>query len=286
MLSILIVNWNTREHLRRCLESIYRHPPRIEWEVIVVDNASSDGSAEMVAKDFPEVRLEASERNLGYAAGNNLAFNMARGSYLLTLNPDTEFFDDSLSKAVGTIIAKQAVGALTGKFLNPDGSHQPNIRGFPRPMSILWEISGIAKLFPNSKFFGAYRMKYFDYSRPGIAEQPMGTFILYRKEALTEVGGLDERFPIFFNEVDLLYRLHQAGWIIWYTPEVQLIHYGGESTKQVRKSMIWESHRSLIRYFLKWHVRPWNLVFFLPLFAAIYIGALVRARGWDAGFKG
>jgi GT2 family glycosyltransferase len=128
-------------------------------------------------------------------------------------------------------------------------------------------------------------MRYFDYDTEANVEQPMGTFIVYRKDALDECGIMDEQFPIFFNEVDLLYRIHQAGWVIRYTPAVRLIHHGGGSTRQVRKSMIWESHRSLIRYYRKWHLRPWNMPFFWLFFLLIQIGALVRARGWDAGFR-
>lgn len=284
MLSILIVNWNTREHLRKCLETIWSFPPDGEWEVIVVDNASTDESAEMVASAFPDARLIRQSRNIGYAAANNIAFAAAKGDLLLTLNPDTEFADDSLSVAARKMSESPEIGALTGRFLNPDGTDQPNIRGFPRPLSVLFDVVGLAKLFPKSRVFGMYRMRYFDYDTESDVEQPMGTFIVYRKAAIDEVGTMDERFPIFFNEVDLLYRLHLAGWKIRYSPEIKVIHHGGESTKQVRKAMIWESHRSLIRYYRKWHVRPWNAVFFYLFFLMIYVGALIRARGWDAGF--
>lgn len=285
MLSILIVNWNTREHLRKCLETIRAFPPDGQWEVIVVDNASSDGSADMVETAFPSVRLVRQQRNVGYAAGNNIAFSEARGDFLLTLNPDTEFIDNSLSTAVRKISGWPEVGALTGKLLNPDGTLQSSIRGFPRPLSVLFDVLGLAKIFPNSKVFGAYRMRYFDYDKESDVEQPMGTFIVYRKAALDQVGLMDERFPIFFNEVDLMYRLHLAGWKIRYSPDISLIHHGGASTKQVRKAMIWESHRSLIRYYRKWHVRWWNAAFFYLFFLIIYLGAFARAKGWDVGFR-
>lgn len=285
MLSIVIVNWNTREHLRRCLGSIVGYPPTVQYEVVVVDNGSEDGSAVMVREEFPSARLISNEENLGYAAASNQGFSESKGDLILTLNPDTEFFDDSLDKAVVAISELREVGALAGKLMNPDGSLQLSIRSFPTPGAIVWDMAGLSRLFPKSRVFGAYRQTFFDYSKAQEAEQPMGTFILYRKEALDEVGLMDEQFPIFFNEVDLLLRLKRAGWKIWYTPEVQLIHYGAGSTKQVRKRMIWESHNSLLRFYRKWYVRWWNLPLFWLFAALVWLGALIRARGWDAGFR-
>ena len=275
MLSILIVNWNTRELLRRCLMSIQEFAPKSPYEIIVVDNASSDGSAQMVADEFPSVRLEKNPNNVGYAAANNQAFRLAKGDLLLTLNPDTEFFDDSLDKLV---FPDSDVGCLAAKLVDsPGASPQRSIRRFPRPILMLLEILGLHK---------GYRALDFDYSRPGEAEQAMGTFVLFRKEALDAVGLMDERFPIFFNDVDLLYRLRLAGWRTWYSPDVQVIHHGGASTKQVRKSMIWESHRSLIRYYWKWYSRWWSWPLLVLFSAVVWLGALVRAGGWDAGSGG
>lgn len=285
MLSVLIVNWNTRDHLLRCLESLRKYPPPGDWEAVVVDNASTDGSAEAVERDHPWARLIRSGGNLGYAAGNNLAIREAKGDLLLTLNPDTEMLEGTLTKAVEIMEARPDVGVLAGRLLNPDGTTQPSVRGFPTPGTILAEILGLGRAFPASRSMGAYRRAFFDYDREGEAEQPMGTFLLFRKSALDAVGLLDEGFPIFFNEVDLLYRLRRSGWMILYSPDVRLIHYGGASTRQVRKKMIWESHRSLIRYLRKWFGQWWRWPLLVPLFGLIWLGALVRARGWDAGFR-
>lgn len=284
MLSILIVNWNTCEYLGRCLRSIAAHPPKVPFEVIVVDNASKDGSAKMVRSDFPWVQLEASERNVGYAAGNNIAFRRAQGDLQLTLNADTEFFDDSLQTAIDLMKGHERAGVLAGKLLDPDRKTvQPSMRSFPTPGAILPEMFGLAKVLPRQ--FRGYRQTDFDYSREREAEQPMGSFLLFRKSALNDVGLMDERFPIFFNDVDILVRLKTAGWSIWYSPDVQLIHHGGGSTKQIPKAMIWESHRSLIRYYWKWY-RAWWSAPLLALFSGIvWLGALVRARGWNAGFR-
>lgn len=287
MLSILIVNWNTREHLRRCLGSIRAFPPDAEYEVIVVDNASSDGSAQMVCDEYPEVALIASKENTGYARGNNIAYEYARGDLLLLLNPDTEFEDNSLQAAAEALSANEDTGALAIRLIDPEPPHktQRSIRSFPRPLPIFFEIIGLSRLFPNSNFFAAYRRPNFNYDAAGPAEQPMGTFLMLRRSALPKDRFMDERFPIFFNDVDLLYRMHLAGQITWYTPNARVLHYGGASTEQTKKKMIWESHRSLIRYYTKWYLRWWSAPLIIIFALVVWIGAFVRARGWDAGFR-
>lgn len=285
LLSILIVNWNTRDLLGRCLASIQAHAPATTWEVIVVDNASDDGSADLVEAKYPWARLVRNEFNRGYAAGNNQALEMAKGEFLLTLNPDTEFFDDSLTKAIELFHQQPQVGALGGRLLNRDGTTQQSIRGFPRPLPILFDLLGLAKLFPKVPLLGAYRMTTFDYDKETEVEQPMGTFLMFRKKALEETGHFDERFPIFFNEVDLLWRLRLAGWKILYSPTVKLYHLGGASTRQVRKKMIWESHKSLIRFYYKWYNRLWNLPLLWMFSGVVWLAAWFRARGWSAGFR-
>ncbi len=287
MLSVLIVSWNTRELLRACLASIERYKSDEPVEVVVVDNASSDGSAAMVRDEFPHVRLVEPGANTGYARGNNLAFAVAQGDLLLTLNPDTEFEDDSLQRAVEAIRADPKCGALGARLVGPDGKTQASVRGFPTLAGVFGEVTRLGRLLPRSAF-GAYMLRGFDYEREGPAPQPMGTFLLFRRQALEAVGDprspFDERFPIFFNEVDLLVRMAQAGWGCRYNPGVRVRHHHGAGTRQVRKSMIWESHRSLVRYFGK-HLRGWRRAL-LPLVAlASVAGAFVRAKGYDAGFR-
>ena len=287
MLSVLIVNWNTRELLGTCLQSIHKFSPVEPTEIIVVDNASSDGSADMVKSQFPDVRLVASPVNTGYAHGNNLAVQAAKGEWLLTLNSDTEFLDNSLQKAIDILRAHPTAGCLAGRLIHPDGRTQRSVRGWPTALGVIGDSSGLGAKFPNGKL-GSYRLTAFDYEKEQLAPQPMGTFLLFRREALAAVGDaknpFDENFPIFFNEVDLLYRMSKAGWNCLYSPEVRVVHHGGESTKQVRKQMIWESHKSLVRFLKKHYRTPLNAPG-LALFAGlIYVAAFVRARGYDAGF--
>jgi GT2 family glycosyltransferase len=275
MLSVVIVNWNTREFLHACLSSLREFPPRaMPMEVIVIDNASSDGSAAMVKAEFSDMKLIESGGNLGYAKGNNLGLEAAQGEWLLTLNPDTEVFAETLDLALKSLTSRPEVGVLGAKQLHPDEGVQRSIRGFPTFKGLVNDVLGWGE--------DTYRLRQFDYETAQPAPQPMGTFLLFRREALEAVGGrFDEQFPIFFNEVDLLYRMKQKGWGAFYDPEVRVKHFGGASTRQVRKSMIWESHRSLVRYFDKHHPSVFGFLRKGLIFAA----ALVRARGVHAGFR-
>jgi len=287
MLSILIVNWNTRDLLRECLLSIYGHAPQEPFEVIVVDNASSDGSADMVRIEFSKAQLIEPGINTGYARGNNLAAERATGEWLLTLNPDTEMLENTLQSAVDKLRANSSYGALGIQQMGPDGKTQRSVRGFPSFRGIVGDLFGLGKVVGGP--FDSYRLTRFNYTREQAAPQPMGTFILFRREALAAVGDpkhpFDENFPIFFNEVDLLYRMAKAGWPCLYTPDVRIKHLGGESTKQVRKSMIWESHRSLGRFFDKHYRTPLNAPFLPLLRALLSFSALIRARGTHGGFQ-
>jgi GT2 family glycosyltransferase len=270
VLSIVIVNWNTRDYLLAALRSIFGAPPSFDFEVIVVDNASSDGSAAAVAADFPQVQLIANETNNAYAAGNNQGLRASNGECVLLLNPDVIVQPGALDKAVEIVKSRSDVGARGARQLNPDGTVQPSVRGFPTPWSVFCEAVRLSRLFPKSRLFASYRMEGFGYDREAEVDQPMGTFLLIPRTALAGVGLLDERFPIFFNEVDWCYRARRKGWKILFTPEVEIVHYGGGSTKQVGAKMAWESRRGLLDFYRKHYRSP----LFLPLFW------LVAAASW------
>jgi N-acetylglucosaminyl-diphospho-decaprenol L-rhamnosyltransferase len=253
LLSVCIVNWNTRDYLRECLTALYAHPPQDDaLEVIVVDNASVDGSADMVQAEFPQVILAASPKNLGYAQGNNEALKRAAGDWLLLLNPDVVVHPESLTNAVRCGQTHPEAGAIGGRLIGTDGQTQRSLRSFPDPGPVIYEYLGLSRLFPRSRVFGAYRMTYFDYDRAGEADQPMGSFLLIPRRAFDAVGLMDPQFPIFFNEVDWCWRAkREHGFPIYYTPEVVVTHYGGGSTRQAKARMIHESHRSLLRFYEK-----------------------------------
>jgi len=274
VLSICIVSWNTSELLRACLRSIFEYPPDEPFEVIVVDNASRDGSAEMVRTEFPQVLLIANSENRGYARGNNQAIERAQGEFILLLNPDTEMRPGTLRNAICFLREHPEVGAIGAKQVFPDGRVQPSVRGFPTPRNLLFEVLGLARLFPRSRLFGAYRMRWFRYDRPMPVDQPMGTFLLVRRAVIEQVGLMDEAFPLFFNDVDWCYRIWQAGWSIWFVPQVEILHHGGASTKQVRRGAICESHRALEQFYRK-HYRSR-----LPLLLYALIVGLIRFSKW------
>ncbi len=249
--SVCIVNWNTREHLGACLASLQQHGLGSDMEVLVVDNASSDGSADMVREQYPWVRLYAEDENLGYAAGNNIALREATGQYLLLLNPDITITPGAISALLRFLESHPQAGAVAPKLVHPDGSLQLTCRSFPDPDVIIYEALGLSRLFPRSRSFGKYRMSWWDYTDMRTVDQPMASALLLLRDALDEIGLMDESFPIFFNDVDLCRRLWDAGWEVWFTPETSMVHEGGASTRQVRRQMIRESHLSLLRYYRK-----------------------------------
>ncbi len=248
-LSVCIVNWNTREYLRECLTALRQYPSvGAEMEVIVVDNASADGSAAMVASEFPSVSLIGNSDNKGYAEGNNQALERASGDFLLLLNPDVVVYPDSLTRALQFMAAHPEAGALGCRLVGMDGETQRSVRGFPDPGPVLWDA--------RSRVFGAYRMTFFDYDRVSEVDQPMGSFLLLTRAALDRVGLMDPQFPIFFNEVDWCWRAkREQGFHIYYTPDAVVTHYGGSSTRQVKAAMVRESHRSLLRFYDKHYAR-------------------------------
>ncbi len=278
ILSIVIVNWNTREYLLGALRSIYEAPPHVTFEVVVADNDSSDSSAAAVDAAFPQVNLLANQENYGYARGNNQGIGASKGKYVLLLNPDVIVPPDGLDRAVSILERRSDVGALGAKLISPDGSVQRSVRGYPTPWAVLCEATGLSRVFPRSVFFASYRMGWFDYGSEAEVDQPMGTFLLMPRRAFDEVGLLDEQFPIFFNEVDWCYRARKAGWKILYSPEIAITHFGGGSTQQVSAKMAWESRRGLLDFYRK-HYRS---LAFAPIYwitaAASWLHAAWTAR--------
>jgi len=281
-LSICIVNWNTRDYLRGCLRSIAATAGDLAHEVIVVDNASADGSGGMVREEFPGVTLIANEENLKYARGNNQALEAAQGELKLLLNPDVVVLEGALQELIAAAGRHPRAGAVAPKLVNPDGSRQLSCRSFPDPEVILYETLGLSRLFSRSRRLGKYRMSWWGYDEERTVDQPMASALLLRSAALAEVGLFDEGFPIFFNDVDLCRRIWDAGWEVWFTPRARMIHHGGAGTRQVRPQMVAESHRSLLRYYEKHYRGRANPLAYHGARALIRIAGPVRrwlARG-------
>lgn len=253
MLSIVIVNWNTRELLAACLRSLTTYPPAAPHEILVADNASADGSAEMVERDFPAVQLVRTGANLGFAGGNNVLLRRTRGEWLLLLNPDTEIRPEldrqPFDRLIAHLRAEPAAAAVSARLVLPDGQTQQSCRGFPAPADLFYEWTGLARLAPHA--LGAYRLRGFDHESARAVDQPMASCLLLRRRALVEVGLFDEQFPIYFNDVDLAWRLHSAGWRLDYQPAASILHVGGGTTRLVRARMVRESRDSLLAFYAK-----------------------------------
>ncbi|MCE5322896.1 glycosyltransferase family 2 protein [bacterium] len=251
-LSIIIVNWNTTGLLGDLLHSIERHAPECEYEIIVVDNASDDFDEHAFKSDFPHVHLMVNPENYGYARGNNQALAIAKGEFALLLNPDTEVTEGAIDALVNFMVSHPDAAAAGGKLVRPNGKVDRSVRSFPYPGAIAWEFIGLSRLFPRSRAFGAYRMTYFKYDRVAEVDQPMGSCLILNRNAMDEVGAFDEQFPVFFNEVDWLYRARKRGYKVYFTPDATVIHHGAASTKQAnRREMAHESHKSLLRFYNK-----------------------------------
>lgn len=253
-LSILIVSWNTRDLLEGCLRSIYNHPPQVSFEVLVVDNASTDGSPEMVARRFPQVRLIALKENLGFAGGNNRAYRASEGEYVLLLNPDTEVRPEALERLVGFHEANSEAGAAGARLLNHDGSLQYSCS--PEP-SVSREFARLFHL-PGIRPDGYYPMDEWDQNRPHEVDVLLGACLMLRRRALEGLPGnfgvdrvLDEDYFVYSEEVDLCYRLRQSSWKLFWVPWAEVIHFGAQSTEQVPVEMFLNLYRGKVLYFRK-----------------------------------
>lgn len=280
ILSIIIVNWNTREYLRRCLHSIEKNQPAVEYEIIVIDNASPDCSADMVREEFTEVCLIANAENRGYAVGNNQGFEVANGEYLLLLNPDVEVKHGSIDALVAFANSHPDAAAVGCRLVGEDGRVQRSLRSFPEPWGVLFEYTKLSKLFPRSRRLASYRMTWFDYDRETEVDQPMGSCLLLSRKVLRDIGMFAEEFPIFFNDVDWMYRARQNGWKSYFTPAAEVLHIGGASTRQRKPAMVRESHRSMKLFYYKHYRGHIAAPVYCFIIAAISINSVVAC--WQA----
>lgn len=271
--SIIIVSWNTRDILRDCLESVYKQSENIEFEVIVVDNDSADGSAETVKKDFPQVRLTENPTNRGFAAANNQGMARAKGRYALLLNSDTIVLDNAITKTVRFADAHPEVAVVGCRVLNPDRSLQSTCFMFPSILNMVLSSSYLYKLFPGSKFFGREQMTWWNRNDIREVNVVTGCFMLVRREAIEEVGMMDEQFFIYGEETDWCYRFRKAGWKVMFTPCAEIIHLGGQSSKKIATEMALQLRGSILQFINK-HRPLWEYVLaclFVWLFCAVRI---------------
>lgn len=232
-LSIIIVNYNVKHFLEQALRSVFRAVKNVDAEVFVVDNNSSDNSMQMVAEKFPQVKRIENADNVGFAKANNQAIALSQGKYVLLLNPDTLVGEETLRKCVDFFEKTPDAGGLGVKMVNGKGDFLPESkRGLPLPSVAFYKIFGLSKLFPRSKKFGTYHLSYLDKNQNHSVEVLSGAFMMMRKELLDKIGYLDETFFMYGEDIDLSYRIVQAGYKNYYFSETEIIHYKGESTKK------------------------------------------------------
>lgn len=259
--SVIVVSFNTRDILRACLQRLFEVTQGLRLQVIVVDNASRDASADMVAQEFPHICLIRSDSNLGFAAANNLGFLKAEGDYVLLLNPDALLEPLALQRALAHMAADPGIGMGGGLLLGKEGQREPSARLFPSLLNELLVLSGLAARYPKSRFFGRFDRSWDDSGQAAAVDWVPGAFALMRREALDQVGPFDERFFLYYEEVDLCRRFHARGWTIMYWPDVVIRHWGGESSKTVENQdfsssgsqlTLWRM-RSELLYYRKHH---------------------------------
>lgn len=250
--SIIIVAWNVRKLVYDCLKSVYDETKGIDFEVIYVDNASEDGSVEMVRREFPKVRIIKNSENMGFIKANNQGIEIAQGRYVLLLNSDTIVLDNAIAKTV-RFADNHADAAVVGcRVLNPDRSLQRACFMYPSVLNMFLSATYLYKIFPRNKFFGRERMTWWDFDEVREVETVCGCYSLVRKGAIDEVGVMDPTYFVYGDDPDWCYRFKKTGWKVLFTPEPKIIHLGGQTTKQKTRQFRWQLHGSIL-IFMRLH---------------------------------
>jgi N-acetylglucosaminyl-diphospho-decaprenol L-rhamnosyltransferase len=266
-LSIVILNYNTRDNLAACLRSIRAEgstsladpPGPLQAEVLVVDNASSDGSAEMVVSTFPWAALIRSPRNGGFAFGNNQALRRAQGHAILLLNPDTSVAPGAIGALVQRLEEHPEAAVVGPKLLRPDGTmHLACRRSFPTPSIAFYRLSGLSRLFPRSRRFGRYNLTFADPNQAMEVDSVCGACLLIRREAVERVGLLDERFFMYGEDLDWCLRARQAGWTVRYEPSVTVQHQHGAASRKRALRTTFHFFRAMDLFYRKHYMRRYH----------------------------
>lgn len=256
-LSIIIVNWNTKDYLIQCLKSLEQTVKHLKIEIIVVDNGSSDGSVEWIRQKFTKATLIMNSVNLGFARANNQAMALSKGRYVLLLNPDVEAKEGAIENLVAFMEGHPEAGVAGAQLLYPDGSKQNSIANFPSLATELLNKSFLRWLFPTR-----YPGKESTYTKPIEVDSVIGACMMVRREAIDQVGLLDEDYFLFLEETDWCYRMRQRGWKIYHVPQAEVIHFQGKSAEKDKKRAKVEYYRSRSLFFKK-HRGSWQWVVLL-----------------------
>lgn len=281
-LSVVILSWNTRALLRECLRSLARPQPGIEFEVLVVDNASEDDSREMVQREFPAVRLVVNEKNIGFGAGNNSALPHAKGRYILFLNSDTVIVEDALRNLVCYADQNPDIGIIGPKLLNGDGSLQYSCRRYPNLATGFFRNTPLGRLFPQNKFATDYLLQDWDHAEPRDVDWLSGAALMIRRDLVDQIGCFDDDYFMYCEDVDLCWRANHAAlpgsptpWRVTYYPDAVIYHLIGKSSDQVPTRMTYEFHRSQYLFYKKHYAQTF------PFWARplVPVGIVLRALG-------
>lgn len=288
--SIVVVSWNVKDLLRRSLASVITSlgcgtGRQLSCQLIVVDNASSDGSVEMLGEEFPQIHLVANSENVGFTRGNNQGIALSDGRYVLLLNPDTEVVGDALGEMVAYMDAHQRVGALGPQLLYPDGQVQSSRRRFPDLRTAYVESTFIQPWFADSRILRRYYVLDALDDEILAVDWLVGACLLLRREALEEVGTLDERFFMYSEELDWCYRANKAGWEVVYLPTARVVHHVGKSSEQVLPVRHAQFQRSKVLFFKKHHGDWMGETLRLFLLLTYLWQTMVEALKWLVGHK-
>ncbi len=291
-ISIAIVTYNSAGEIAACMASVVRDLGKALGQVVLVDNASTDGTIDAVKKEvnrhedaYCRFEVVQNKKNVGFTRALNQVLTRCRGRYILVLNPDTELLSPCLSILMDALEQDNSIGVVAPQLLNSDGTIQKSCRRFPRRRDLLFEVSGLSYIFSESSRFNRWKMGSFEHRVRSFVEQPQGAFLFFRRSLLQEVGPWDERFPMFFSDVDWCKRVIKKEYQILFEPTARALHHKGVSISRNRAAMIWTSHRSFYHYFKK-HTRNivlenefFGLILLLAGFARIAVYYVARILG-------
>ena len=279
-LSVIIVNYNVKYFLEQCLHSVLKACRNIDSEIIVADNNSTDGSRAYLEGKFTDVSFICNHDNIGFAKANNLALEKARGEFILFLNPDTLLAEDSIEKCMHFFKTQEKIGALGIHMVDGSGNFlKESKRAFPSPLTSLFKLSGLARIFPGSKIFARYHLGHLPEKENHEVDVLAGAFMMMPKKVLTEIGNFDDRFFMYGEDVDLSYRVQEAGYKNYYFAESSIIHFKGESTKRGSLNYVRLFYKAM-SLFVKKHYSGGKAGFFIFFIqTAIIIRAFFSALG-------
>ena len=288
-LSVLIVNWNSARYLRACLTSIYREVNSIEFEVLVVDNASYDGSAELVKKEFPQVTFIQSDKNLGFTRGNNLLFGQARGRNILLLNPDTEIVGDAIPKMLGYLEQLPKAGAIGCRLVDAEGAVQTTILAFPTIWNQLLDIEFLQRRFPGWSLWNLKPL-YEESAAPTEVEALAGACFMVKRHVFERVGLMSEDYVMYGDDIELSYKIWKAGYKVFYTNQSRVIHHEGKSAESWKRGLpdVWKRasiYRFLTESHGRWYCGSYKVAIAVAAFARLGLIPVMRLMTGDSRRK-